>query len=517
MSVHVKVFVAILVLGAAAILGYKFALPHLQDSWQRETSDAAGTQGKLRIGTDSWIGYWPLCSAETQRRVRAGGYALRCEEDKGDLAERMRKLASGELDFAVATVDAYLLNGAPLDFPATIVAVIDESRGGDAIVARRSSVPDLEALKRKTDAKIAFTPASPSEHLLKSIGTHFGLPQLAQRKGAWRVEATGSDDALKKLTSSKVDVAVLWEPDVSKALADTQYVKLIGTDDTEKLIVDVLLASRRVAQERPEAVKMLLTEYFDALRVYSEDPAKLHADVAATTGLPGTQVDAMLGGVRWASLSDNGATWFGVTPTGLPSQEGLVEAISGAVNVLLESGDFARSPLPDQDPYRLTNRQFVAGLYLKQIGASNAPGRANDGLARAFPALEDAAWERLKPVGTFKIAPVSFERGSANLSEDGRSALNAVAEKLSHYPNYRLVIRGHTGIDGDPAANLDLSKRRAQTALDYFVSTFHVDPNRIRAAGYGASQPLPRQEGESDRAYAYRLPRVEFALVSEHY
>jgi hypothetical protein len=33
--------------------------------------------------------------------------------------------------------------------------------------------------------------------------------------------------------------------------------------------------------------------------------------------------------------------------------------------------------------------------------------------------------------------------------------------------------------------------------------------------GYGASKPLPRQPDESERAYDYRLPRVELALVSE--
>jgi outer membrane protein OmpA-like peptidoglycan-associated protein/DNA-binding transcriptional LysR family regulator len=515
MSVHLKAFILILFLGALGILGYKFALPHLQDAWQRKTSDAAATQGSLRIGVDSWIGYFPLCSSEMNKRVRAAGYAFRCDEDKGDYAARLKRLADGELDFAVATVDAYVLNGAPLDFPATIVAVIDESKGGDAIVARKSVVPNIDALKRASTAKIAFTPASPSEHLLKSIGAHFDLPQLAQRKGAWRVEADGSADALKKLQAGTVDVAVLWEPDVSKALSDGQYVKLIGTDDTEKLIVDVLLASRRTAQERPDAVQTLLAQYFDVLRGYSEDPAKLHADVAAKDGLPDAQIDAMLSGVRWAGLADNGSKWFGVSPSGLPSEEGLVEAIKGAVGVLIEAGDFSKNPLPEQDPYRLTNRSFIAARYLEQLGSANSPARATEGLARPFPALDDGNWTRLKEIGTFKIEPIGFDRGTATLDEDSRSAMNGVAEKLSHYPNYRLVIKGHTGVGGDAGANLELSKRRAEAVLDYFTGTFHVDPNRIRAIGYGSTQPLPRLADESERAYAYRLPRVEFALVSE--
>jgi hypothetical protein len=44
-----------------------------------------------------------------------------------------------------------------------------------------------------------------------------------------------------------------------------------------------------------------------------------------------------------------------------------------------------------------------------------------------------------------------------------------------------------------------------------------MDADRIRALGFGSAQPLPRLPDESDRAYAYRLPRVEFALVSERF
>ncbi len=79
--------------------------------------------------------------------MRNDGFDLRCEDDSADYAKRFSRLADGELDFAVATVDAYLLGGAAQDFPGAIVAVIDESKGGDAIIAIKSRVPTLDALK----------------------------------------------------------------------------------------------------------------------------------------------------------------------------------------------------------------------------------------------------------------------------------------------------------------------------------------------------------------------------------
>jgi hypothetical protein len=35
--------------------------------------------------------------------------------------------------------------------------------------------------------------------------------------------------------------------------------------------------------------------------------------------------------------------------------------------------------------------------------------------------------------------------------------------------------------------------------------------------GYGGERPLKRVQDESDRAYQYRLPRVELYLASEGY
>jgi len=39
--------------------------------------------------------------------------------------------------------------------------------------------------------------------------------------------------------------------------------------------------------------------------------------------------------------------------------------------------------------------------------------------------------------------------------------------------------------------------------------------NRLRVVGLGSKLPLPQLPGESERAYSYRLPRVELSLVAE--
>src|SRR5262245_28164003 len=258
MSRHLQAFLFILALGIAAILAARIFLPGFKAAMQRSTSDSASLKSTIRIGVGGWVGSFRLCSPEMDKRLRHAGYGLQCIDDKADGPLRMQRLADGELDLAVATVDSYLVTGSAHDFPGAIVAVLDESKGGDALLARRDRIAGLDAMRSKADLKIAYTPASPSEHLLRAVAAHFDQPQLAGAGGSWRVKADGSEDALARLNAGSVDAAVLWEPDVSRALADPKLVKLIGTEDTEGLIVDVLLAARKTLSEQPDAVRALL-------------------------------------------------------------------------------------------------------------------------------------------------------------------------------------------------------------------------------------------------------------------
>ena len=76
-------------------------------------------------------------------------------------------------------------------------------------------------------------------------------------------------------------------------------------------------------------------------------------------------------------------------------------------------------------------------------------------------------------------------------------------------------MRGHTGA-GDEEENKKLSFSRAQVVVQYLIAVHAIDPDRLHAEGKSASQPPPRKPGESERAYRYRLPRVEFVLLEEN-
>lgn len=512
----------LLVLGIAVVFGLKFATPQLFDLQQKASSDARSTKGTLKVAMDNWIGYAPLCSLEMKRLMKNSGWSWVCEDDNADYMKRMERLKKKDFQFAVGTVDTDVLTGAKFSYPGAISAVIDQSKGGDAILAYKDKFPNLNAIKGTAKLRIGYTPNSPSEHLVKAVADHFGIPEMLAKNSEW-LKTDGSEQAMKALLDKKIDVAVLWEPDVSKTLekGGGKIVKLLGTESTDKLIVDVLLNERSFADSNPEVVNLVLGNYFLALKTYRDQPDLLKKEIMDAHKLSPEKVDVMLKGVEWATLQDNAERWFGVTANGVRGNEGIIATIESTIRILVNSGDFKSSPLPAKDPYRLINSKYVEELVTKGVtgftvpGAKDAKASKANGLETKFTALSPEGWANLREVGTLRVEPVPFRSGSDELSLEGREAVDAIAEKLKHYPSFRVLTKGHTATSGDAKANKELSQARADSVNRYLTVTYNIDPNRMKAVGKGSEEPLKQFQDENDRTYEYRLPRVEIILVRE--
>ena len=104
---------------------------------------------------------------------------------------------------------------------------------------------------------------------------------------------------------------------------------------------------------------------------------------------------------------------------------------------------------------------------------------------------------------------INFEFNSARLTPAGKQALQPVAEALAsnELRDKRFVIEGHTDAKGKASYNLTLSKRRAQTVKQYFVTKFAIDPSHLMTVGKGSSELL-----DSAAPYAPENRRVVIAL-----
>ncbi|MBN2443074.1 MAG: OmpA family protein [Spirochaetales bacterium] len=514
MSKHAIVAIIIVIVGILGIFIFKLAIPLIEKQFTYGTSDAKNVKGEVTIAVDSWIGYFPLQSPVFKKLMRDNEYKVTIIDDEANYPLRMERLKKDEIDFAVCTIDSYLLNGKSEDFPGTIVAVIDESKGGDAMVAWKDKIDSIDKLKTLTDYKIAFTTASPSEHLLKAIGVHFGIDNLLDKKGKWRVETAGAGQAYKKLMKKDVDIAVIWEPHVTESLSNPAIVKLLGTEDTEKLIVDILLVNRPFSKAKPDITKLVVEKFYETLKIYEDDPALLKEDLKRHTKMKEDKIDSMLKGVRWVNLQEN-ALWFGLDKSSTSYREELPLSIDSTIEILVGNKDFDMNPLPNKDPYTIINSSFLEQIYLSGLVAADpqATDYANS-LEKPFSALTAEQWDKLKVVGSLKLRPITFSSGTSDLDEMGEMQLDVIVENIKHYPNFRIVVKGHSGTRGDDQANLRLSQERADAVKAYMIRYYNISENRIRAIGRGNTEPLARQPDESSRSYEDRLKRVEIYLVS---
>ena len=105
------------------------------------------------------------------------------------------------------------------------------------------------------------------------------------------------------------------------------------------------------------------------------------------------------------------------------------------------------------------------------------------------------------------IKNLEFDFGKATIRSTSYASLNRVADLLKS-KDFSLKLAGHTDDVGSAAANLKLSKDRAESVKSYLVSQ-GANPSRVEAVGYGESQPISSNKTASGRQ---NNRRVEFTL-----
>ena len=523
-AVHIIASVVLLSVAVGGMVIYKV----MDDAALTAATDSANIDHTVNIGVDNWAGYSILCSAEMRRIALDRRVLVKCHDDQANYGSRMSKLKSGDLEMAVATVDGYVLAGVDEDYPASIAFVIDESQGGDVIVANRTIAENTDDLKGKTGLRITFTPDSPSQTLVTAWSTHFDVPINDSSKFTV-VPANGSSDAAQKLLSGQADVAVLWEPDASRVLENGNVVKLLGSESTKNLIVDVLLVNQRYATNNPEVVKIISDSYFVALEYYKARPDEFNEAIASYTNvIDDDKIETLKQGIKWIDLPHNAIEWLGISHNNVIARRGLYDAIDSSVRLYMDSGDLTSNPLPGGDPFRLINSTAFADTFERGMAGNlgvlfQALTKVTDtSVTREFKKMSPGRWAKLRDVGSLRLQPITFSRGTAELNPTDQDAFRNLVEMLETYPHYRIKVVGHTGwsrreSDTVKAANMDLSKARALRAADYLMDKYGIHKNRIYTLGLGSTEPPIREAGESNRSWYAKWPRVELILVEGEY
>ncbi len=281
----------------------------------------------LRVGIVSWPGFAGGVVANNgyiankacafwqhDRKVLVDFVNL--DNDTDRVGQLKRGGAHGGVDVLWSTVDLmakerHTFKAAGVD-PRPFMQV-DWSRGGDAIVATRKikKIDDL----RGASVSLAF---SSSEWLLD-----YNLEQQSSLDGKARSEIkttirNNSKVALEDFLHNGFDVAGLWEPDVTEAVAkrkDDGARVLMDTGTAGLLIADVMMADSRFIETHEQEIRGFISGWLDGTNEAYRRPETaarlLRANSPSFAPLDESTIIDMLGKVRLATLSDN-ADMFGL-------------------------------------------------------------------------------------------------------------------------------------------------------------------------------------------------------------
>jgi outer membrane protein OmpA-like peptidoglycan-associated protein len=87
---------------------------------------------------------------------------------------------------------------------------------------------------------------------------------------------------------------------------------------------------------------------------------------------------------------------------------------------------------------------------------------------------------------------ITFTTASSELTGESKASLDVLARALQSdaLAGFSFRVEGHSDPRGDAMRNLELSQRRAESVAAYLVQAHGILPERLKAIGKGASEPL---------------------------
>ncbi len=211
------------------------------------------------------------------------------------LAERNSALKSGRIDALAAPVDYFVLS-AGNNLVTTIAMSVDESNGGDGIVAN-ASIKTFEDLRGK---KVAFQRGLPSEFFVRAL-----LQQHAVRLDDLRSVDMETAQAGAAFISKQVDAAGLWEPWLSKARQEGNGHVLASTREYPDLIVDCLAFNKSVISRAPQDVQSIVNGVLRAITYWKQHPEEADAIMAPYFQVDAAKYAQILNGAKFCDLARN--------------------------------------------------------------------------------------------------------------------------------------------------------------------------------------------------------------------
>jgi len=267
--------------------------PH-QDQRQTPALGAKQSERTMHVAMNEWVGFAPFFLAKEKGFFGDLNVEMEFVALEGD---KRAGLYSGRFDVICESMDMFQTNRDSQDYPGKIAFALDESYGGDGVLAVKE-VRSLADLKGRTAVAEPGQPA------------HFVLQYLLNQKGMTlkdvHFQQMGSAEAASAFMAGKVDVAGTYEPYLSKALQKRPGAHLlVSSKDLPGVIVDVAIMKDETLRNRRGDVEQLYTGWCKAVTYYNEHHDEAVSIMARAFKQTPKEFDESASGLRYFDAKRN--------------------------------------------------------------------------------------------------------------------------------------------------------------------------------------------------------------------
>jgi len=371
------------------------------------------------------------------------------------------------------------------------IMVVDNTQGGDAIIARDPAIQRVEDLAGRSVALLQFTPSDGM-----TIDAIENSSLTARAKSSVRFVYINAEEGTAGVRAAfeagSVDAAALWDPDLALALRGTRGAHVIySTKTATNLIYDVIVCDSRALSnpanepafqnfvagwlEGVDAARKAPDEAVDALVRTEEFFALLAKDQGRDF------VRSLFQNLVWTGLEDN-ARILGLAG-GTNHYDRVYRRFDG---IYRRAGALANPNSPVIAPQDSIDTRFVRNLLAKSQAAQQAAAKPEFTFSEGE--REQAA---TREASVTKPVTVGFAIGSAQLSKRAEKTLDdEMVPFVENNGSAYFEISGNTDSTGARETNMRLSRARAQAVVDYLVSQWEFDRARFRIVGNGPDRPI---------------------------
>ncbi len=259
------------------------------------TSIAGNELKPYRVGFNAWIGSIAFFVAQEKGFFKDEGLDVQTKSFSAP-GDGLTPLIAGSLDAHLSTADSVItvLDKAPGQLK--VVYLTDTSAGADAILAKK----DIANIKGMKGKKVAATLGQCNQLLLEKALEKAGLSD----KDIELVNMN-PDDAGAAFAAGKVDVAVTWEPWITKISGEKKGHVIFSSKETPNLILDVLAISTKTVKTKSAETKAFLKALNRGYEFVQKSPDEAAAIAAKALEQKPEEVKAMLPKVNLYSGKKN--------------------------------------------------------------------------------------------------------------------------------------------------------------------------------------------------------------------